>query len=118
MIEKPETAPQNYTPEAIALWRVSLPALDQRTPASIAAARRANIDAVQKDLRLTSQAALVLSALGEIDAAFEITQCILCGRGIERFPSRCKGAGEKHRVEVHAVAIHPAYRSNASRPSV
>lgn len=73
MIEKPETAPQNYTPEAIALWRVSLPALDQRTPASIAAARSANVDAVQKDLRLTSQAALVLSALGEIDAAFEIT---------------------------------------------
>ena len=73
MIEKAETAPQNYTPEAIALWRVSLAALDQRTPASIAAARRANLDAVQKDLRLTSQAALVLSALGEIDAAFEIT---------------------------------------------
>lgn len=72
MIEKPETAPQNYSPEAIALWRVSLAALDQRTPAAIATARRANLDAVQKNLRLTSQATMVMSALGELDTAFEI----------------------------------------------
>lgn len=72
MIEKPQTAPQNYSPEAIALWRASLPALDQRTPAAIAAARRATLDAVQKNLRLTSQATMVMSALGELDTAFEI----------------------------------------------
>ena len=81
MIEKPETAPQNYTPEAIALWRVSLPALDQPTPASIATARRANLDAVQKDLRLTSQATMVMSALGEIDTAFEIANAFFAVGG-------------------------------------
>jgi DNA-binding winged helix-turn-helix (wHTH) protein len=73
MIEKRETAPQNYTPEAIALWRISLPALDQRTPEAIAAARRANLEAVKTQEGLASQAAMVMSALGEVDAAYEIT---------------------------------------------
>ena len=44
MLESSKTAPQHYTPEAIALWRVSLAALDQRTPATIAAARSANLE--------------------------------------------------------------------------
>jgi DNA-binding winged helix-turn-helix (wHTH) protein len=73
MIEKQETAPQNYTPEALALWRVSLSALDQRTAETIAVARRANLEAVKTQERLASQAAMVMSALGEVDAAFEIT---------------------------------------------
>ena len=81
MIEKPETAPQNYSPEAIALWRVSLQALDQRTAASIATARRANLDAVEKDLRLTSQATMVMSALGELDTAFEIANAFFAVGG-------------------------------------
>jgi len=81
MIEKPETAPQNYSQEAIALWRVSLSALDQRTAASISAARKANLDAVESDLRLTSQAALVMSALGEIDTAFEIANAFFAVGG-------------------------------------
>ena len=85
MIEKPETAPQNYSPEAIALWRVSLSALDQRTAASIAAARKANLDAVERDLRLTSQAALVMSALGEIDTAFEIANAFFAVGGPNEF---------------------------------
>lgn len=90
MIEKPETAPQNYSPEAIALWRVSLSALDQRTAASIAAARKANLDAVERDLRLTSQAALVMSALGEIDTAFEIANAFFAVGGPSEFPRDAK----------------------------
>ena len=73
MIEKRETAPQNYTPEAIALWRISLPALDHRTPETIASARRANLEAVKTQEGLASQAAMVMSALGDVDAAYEIT---------------------------------------------
>jgi hypothetical protein len=90
MIEKPETAPQNYSPEAIALWRVSLSALDQRTAASIAAARRANLDAVEKDLRLTSQATLAMSALGEIDTAFEIANAFFAVGGPSESPRSAK----------------------------
>jgi DNA-binding winged helix-turn-helix (wHTH) protein len=86
MIQK-NIAPQNYSPEAIALWRVSLAALDQRTPASIAAARRANIDGAKQDLRLSPQAASVMSALGEVDAAFEIAESLFAtGAPAEFYP--------------------------------
>ena len=73
MIERRETSPQNFSPQSIALWRVTLPALDQRSPASIALARQTAIGAATKNLRLTSQAAMVMSALGELDTAVEIT---------------------------------------------
>ena len=69
-----------YPPPAVSLWRVSLAALDQRSPASIAAARRANLEAVKQDVGLSSQAILVLSALGEVDAAFDIANELLLYR--------------------------------------
>ena len=73
MIEKPETAPQNFSPESIALWRATLPALDQPTEAAKALARRATLEAVETKLQLTAQAAMAMSALGDLDTAFEIT---------------------------------------------
>lgn len=72
MLNSRETAPQNYSPEAIALWRVSLAALGDRSPANVAAARSANMGAAKRNLRLSSQAVITLSALGDIDAAFEV----------------------------------------------
>lgn len=76
MLESPDTAPQSYSPEGIALWRVNLSALDQRTSASIAAARTANLAATKRNPEQSSQAVLTLSALGEIDAAFEIANAL------------------------------------------
>ena len=73
MIEKPDTAPQNFSRESIALWRATLPALDRPTEAAKAVARQATLEAVEKNLPLTSQAAMAMSALGELDTAFEIT---------------------------------------------
>ena len=72
MLDGRNTAPQSFPPQAVALWRISLAALDQRTPATIAAARTANLSAAQANLALASQGVLVLSALGELDAAFKI----------------------------------------------
>ena len=72
MIETPETAPQNFSPESVALWRRTLAALDHPGEKSIAAARRAILEA-SENLRLTNQSAMVMSALGELDTAFEIT---------------------------------------------
>jgi DNA-binding winged helix-turn-helix (wHTH) protein/tetratricopeptide (TPR) repeat protein len=69
-----------YAPAAASLWRVSLAALDQRSPASIAAARRANLEAAKQNPGLTAQAVLVLSALGELDAAFDIANELLLFR--------------------------------------
>ena len=80
MLNDPERRPQIYSPDEISLWRVSLAALDQRTPASIAAARRANLDAAKQNPRRSNIAILVLSALGEVDAAFEIANQFLLFR--------------------------------------
>ena len=59
---------------------MSLAALDQRSPASITAARKANLEAAERDLKLSTQAICVLSALGEVDAAFEITDALFAVR--------------------------------------
>jgi DNA-binding winged helix-turn-helix (wHTH) protein/tetratricopeptide (TPR) repeat protein len=86
MLDDDKAAPF-YTPAAVALWRVSLAALDQRSPPSIAAARRANLEAAKGDPRLTGQAALVLSSLGEVDSAFDIANQLLLFRPpLEREP--------------------------------
>ncbi len=77
MLDGQGTAPQGFSTESIALWRVSLAALDQRSPLTIASARDANMAAAEQDLRLSSQAVLTLAALGEVDAAFEIANALL-----------------------------------------
>jgi DNA-binding winged helix-turn-helix (wHTH) protein len=69
-----------YSPAAAALWRVSLAALDQRSAATVARARSANFEAANRDPAVTSQAVLVLSALGEVDAAFDIANQLLLFR--------------------------------------
>jgi DNA-binding winged helix-turn-helix (wHTH) protein/tetratricopeptide (TPR) repeat protein len=76
MLDGKGAAPQGFSPQSVALWRLSLAALEQRSRAAIAAARAANLAAAKTNLRLTSQAVLVLSALGEIDAAFEIANAL------------------------------------------
>ena len=72
MLDGNGTAPQGFTPESIRLWRVSLAALDHRTPATIAAARTANLAAARANLGLASQAIMVLAVLGDVDGAFQV----------------------------------------------
>jgi DNA-binding winged helix-turn-helix (wHTH) protein/tetratricopeptide (TPR) repeat protein len=80
MLDNKRLTPQGFSPDAISLWRVSLSALDQRSPTLIAAARRANQEAASRNLQLSSQAVLTLSALGEIDAAFEVAEALFAVR--------------------------------------
>lgn len=77
MLDGKGTAPQEYGPAQIALWRVNLAALEDRSPAKVAAALSANLDAAKQHLGLSSQAIMALAALGEIDAAFEIANAVL-----------------------------------------
>jgi DNA-binding winged helix-turn-helix (wHTH) protein/tetratricopeptide (TPR) repeat protein len=87
MLDSDKTAPQSFKPEAIALWRISLTAFDQRSSASIAAARAANLDAARRDPSLSSQAILTLASLDETDAAFEVANGLLVYRqAIARAP--------------------------------
>ncbi len=80
MLDNEETRPQSFSSASVALWRVSLAALDQRSPASIAAARKANVEAAERDLKLSTQAICVLSTLGEVDSAFEIVDALFAVR--------------------------------------
>jgi DNA-binding winged helix-turn-helix (wHTH) protein/tetratricopeptide (TPR) repeat protein len=77
MLDSPNTTPQNFSSASVALWRKSLPALQDLSGQAREAARRANLEAVQADPKLTGQAALTLSALGEVDAAFKVANNLL-----------------------------------------
>ena len=80
MLDDERLRPQIFPPASVALWRISLAAFDQPTPANVARAREANLDEAKKDPKRTSQAVLALSALGEVDAAFEVANELLVFR--------------------------------------
>jgi DNA-binding winged helix-turn-helix (wHTH) protein len=68
-------------PPAISLWQSCLPALIRPSPATIAAARHACIAAASRAGQLAAQGVMILSGLGEIDAAFDIANGFLLWRG-------------------------------------
>ena len=70
MLDSEATRPQAYTPEEVALWRTSLAALDNGSSAAVDAARKANLEKAMSNLALCRQAAICLSALGDVDGAF------------------------------------------------
>ena len=71
MLNDPKLRPYFSAP-FVELWRLCLPALDRPTPQNIAAARTACIERSKLRLTLSNAATMVLSALGEVDTAFEI----------------------------------------------
>ena len=73
--------PQMMAPALTALWQLSLPALDQRSSTAIAVARQACIDAAQRGGALAAHAVMILAALGEVDAAFDVVNGFLLWRG-------------------------------------
>lgn len=89
MLEREELRPQNFTREGIALWRINLAALEQRSPSTVGAALDASLKAARGNLQLASQAVSALSALGEVDAAFEVANALFAVGASER-PARAK----------------------------
>lgn len=71
MLDDPQQVP-DFSPVLIDLWRINLVALDQPTPENIAAARKASLELSEQRLGLSNSATMAMSALGEVDAAFEI----------------------------------------------
>lgn len=72
MLDSDKTRPQSFEPDAVALWRVSLDALDRRTPDSVEAATRAHMAAARQRPASSSRAILTLAALGKVDQAFDV----------------------------------------------
>ncbi|RYG81179.1 hypothetical protein EON77_07780, partial [bacterium] len=73
--------PPMLGPPAIDVWRLSLEALDTRLAHDVARARNANLAAAQRSPGFAINAVMVLSALGELDAAFDVTDGCFLRRG-------------------------------------
>jgi len=81
MVADEERNPILLSESAAAVWRASLLALETPTSSTIAAARNANVEGSKSTPAVAAWAILVLSALGEIDAAFEVANGFLLARG-------------------------------------
>ena len=67
--------------QAVEMWRMSLLALDQRSQDTVAAARDACVKGASMGAQLGGEAVMILSALGEVDAAFDVAKGFLLSRG-------------------------------------
>lgn len=72
---------QGGSPTEARMWRSCLLALDQRSPATIARARQACLDAARVAGQSAAHGVMFLSALGEVDAAFDVANGFLLWRG-------------------------------------
>ena len=81
LIDNAESRPESLTPAAAAYWRVSLSALASRAASDVAEARARNFEAAPKSPGFAVAAMMVLSTLGEVDAAFAVAEGALLRRG-------------------------------------
>jgi len=81
MVEDEQRNPILLSAAAASVWRTSLLALATPTASTIAAARKSNLEGAKATPAVAAWAILVLSALGDLDAAFEVANGFLLGRG-------------------------------------
>lgn len=82
MVESEQANPIVFMgPAAATVWRTSLAALESRTTSAIATARDTSVEASTGSPQIAAWAILTLSALGELDAAFEVANGFLLDRG-------------------------------------
>jgi hypothetical protein len=81
MIDNPQQRPPNVTPQRLVQWRPTLAALTSPDRANLAAARAANLAAAPQSPGQAAYGAMALAGLGEIDAAYRITDGLLLSRG-------------------------------------
>lgn len=81
MIEDKASRPAAFGGKAIEQWRGSLAALDTRSARDVAAARATNLTLTALSPGFAFNAMMILSALGELDAAFAVTEGLLLRRG-------------------------------------
>jgi DNA-binding winged helix-turn-helix (wHTH) protein/tetratricopeptide (TPR) repeat protein len=81
IVEEEEKSPIFLSDSAISVWRASLEALETRTGPAIAAALKANVEGAKATPAIAAYGIVMLSALGELDAAFAVANGFLLGRG-------------------------------------
>lgn len=81
ILESADTRPQQFSPETIEPWRLSLIAMDDPSPTNVDRARAATVEAAKRNPRGSGrQALLCLPALGQIDAAFDVANQVFAYR--------------------------------------
>lgn len=81
MLHDAEAPPINAHPVRLEQWLPTLGAFAEPSPARIAKARDANLAAAQLNPGQATYAAMALSQLGEIDAAFDVIDALLLSKG-------------------------------------
>jgi len=81
MVRNPVGPPVNAHPVRLEQWLPTFDAFAEPTPARIAKARQANLAAAQLNPGQATYAAMALSQLGEVDAAFEVINALLLSEG-------------------------------------
>lgn len=81
MIDEERAKPTLLSDDAASVMRVALRALETSSPADVAAARNALVDASRTSPAIAAYGILILPAIGELDAAFDVAAGFLLGRG-------------------------------------
>jgi hypothetical protein len=90
LVEEEATRPILLSAAGVSMWQASLRALEEPTPQLVAAARKANLEGARTSPPLAAYALVVMSAVGDLDSAFEIANGFLLAKGdvvLERTPS-------------------------------
>jgi hypothetical protein len=83
----------SFRGDGLAVWQVSLEALDTRVPEAVERARAACIDAARRLPALANDTVMLLGALGLADDAFAVTEGFLLWRG--KLVSTSQGASRQ-----------------------
>lgn len=81
LVDNRDARPPEETPEALAVWRASLRALETRRGTDIAVARDENLRAATRSHGAAASAVMILSELRELDGAFAVAEGFLLRRG-------------------------------------
>jgi DNA-binding winged helix-turn-helix (wHTH) protein/tetratricopeptide (TPR) repeat protein len=81
MLRNGPAPPGNAHPAGLAQWLPTLDAFAEPSPTHIARARQANLAAAELNPGQATYAAMALSQLGEIDAAFAVIDALLLSKG-------------------------------------
>lgn len=81
MLQDPVAPPANTQAAHLAQWLPTFDAFDHPSRARIAKAKEANLSAAQLNPGQATYAAMILSQLGEIDAAFDVINALLLSEG-------------------------------------
>ncbi|WP_246450563.1 tetratricopeptide repeat protein [Sphingomonas rhizophila] len=81
MLDYTAALPKSVKPASMVQWRPTFAALDSPTPANRRAAVEANIAAARQSAGQAAYAAMAMSAIGELDAAYAITNGLMFAHG-------------------------------------